>query len=359
MDVNEAVVAAVSDAKLDDKSDVVLVNDPACAANTGIEISQVPPIAKVPPTRLIAVVPLAAVKVPPQVLVAAGVAAISKPVGNVLVNPIPVTAIAPPLLSMLKSRVEVSPWFNDGGVNVCVKTKGTSVDVSDTAGAVAVAMFDVMLNEGLVNEPASVERSVTMMSHVDAAANVPPDKLITPDSATAVTVPQVLDRPLGVSTTKPVGKVSVKAIEDSSIALAVLSTLIVATVDSPCKTVAGVNVLTKPGAVAGVTVRPTAATVAVSANDVTSKLGLVSVPASIARTSKVTIQLPPTAMSDSAATSEPVPGAPVSVDVQVADADDGSAITRPAGKTSVNDTEGSAIKFALLSIVMVMVLFSP
>jgi hypothetical protein len=45
------------------------------------------------------------------------------------------------------------------------------------------------------------------------AASVPADKLMLPDPATAVAVPpQVLFKALGVATTKPAGRLSVKAI---------------------------------------------------------------------------------------------------------------------------------------------------
>jgi len=45
------------------------------------------------------------------------------------------------------------------------------------------------------------------------AANVPPERLMLPEPATAVAVPpQVLFKALGVATTRPAGKLSVKAI---------------------------------------------------------------------------------------------------------------------------------------------------
>ena len=44
------------------------------------------------------------------------------------------------------------------------------------------------------------------------AASVPADRLTMPEAAVAVVVPpQVLDKPLGVATTRPAGKVSVNA----------------------------------------------------------------------------------------------------------------------------------------------------
>src|SRR5260221_2169845 len=55
---------------------------------------------------------------------------------------------------------------------------------------------------------------VTLMDNVHEAltATVPPDRLTDPEPATAVAVPpHVLDSPFGVATTKPAGRVSVKA----------------------------------------------------------------------------------------------------------------------------------------------------
>src|SRR5258708_7166556 len=61
--------------------------------------------------------------------------------------------------------------------------------------------------------PAVVPCTFTETVHEALAASVPPDKLTEPEPATAVAVPpQVLLRLLGVATTSPAGRLSVKAI---------------------------------------------------------------------------------------------------------------------------------------------------
>ena len=61
--------------------------------------------------------------------------------------------------------------------------------------------------------PAVVPVTLTETVQVALAASVPPERLMLPDPATAVAVPpQVLFRPFGVATTRPAGKLSVKAI---------------------------------------------------------------------------------------------------------------------------------------------------
>src|SRR6185369_9154641 len=60
--------------------------------------------------------------------------------------------------------------------------------------------------------PAVVPWTLTETVQLALAANVPPVRLMLPDPATAVAVPpQVLFNPLGVATTRPAGKLSVKA----------------------------------------------------------------------------------------------------------------------------------------------------
>src|SRR6476661_5726639 len=60
--------------------------------------------------------------------------------------------------------------------------------------------------------PAVVPWTLTETVQLALAANVPAERLMLPDPATAVAVPpQVLFNPLGVATTKPAGKLSVNA----------------------------------------------------------------------------------------------------------------------------------------------------
>src|SRR5258708_20195776 len=60
--------------------------------------------------------------------------------------------------------------------------------------------------------PAVVPVTFTDNVHEALIASVPPDRLTVPEPATAVAVPpQVLLNPLGVATTRPAGRLSVKA----------------------------------------------------------------------------------------------------------------------------------------------------
>ena len=60
--------------------------------------------------------------------------------------------------------------------------------------------------------PAVVPVTLTETVQLALAANVPAERLMLPDPATAVAVPpQVLFNPLGVATTKPAGRLSVNA----------------------------------------------------------------------------------------------------------------------------------------------------
>src|SRR5882724_10301508 len=92
-----------------------------------------------------------------------------------------------------------------------------------TGGATTVILAVEMV---LVNPPTSVEVAVTLLLFTpavvpvtfreivqDAAgARVAPDRLTVPEPATAVAVPlHVLVNPLGVVTTNPAGRLSVKA----------------------------------------------------------------------------------------------------------------------------------------------------
>ena len=65
--------------------------------------------------------------------------------------------------------------------------------------------------------PAVVPVTLTETVQLALAASVPPERLMLPEPATAVAVPpQVLFNPLGVATTNPAGRLSVKAIPVSA-----------------------------------------------------------------------------------------------------------------------------------------------
>src|SRR5260370_42439979 len=68
--------------------------------------------------------------------------------------------------------------------------------------------------------PAVVLVTFTATVHEALNASVPPDRLTVPDPATAVAAPpQVLVSPFGVATTKPAGRLSVKATPVTGMAL--------------------------------------------------------------------------------------------------------------------------------------------
>jgi hypothetical protein len=75
-------------------------------------------------------------------------------------------------------------------------------------GPLSVALITPVV---LFFTPVVVPVTFTEMLHELLDATVPALKLTDPEPATAVAVPQVLLRPLGVATTNPVGKLSVKA----------------------------------------------------------------------------------------------------------------------------------------------------
>ncbi len=151
---------------------------------------------------------------PGQLLVKfAGVATMS-PAGRLSVNATPFSV----KLALVLERVKV---------RLVVPFRG--IVAAPKALAIVGGLMTVMLAEAVlpVSPPASVAvtlplvlfctPSVTPVTftatvHVELRATVPPERLIEPDPATAVTEPeQVLVRPLGVATASPAGRLSVKA----------------------------------------------------------------------------------------------------------------------------------------------------
>ena len=215
----------MSDAKLDVKALVVLVKLPAVKAWTGTTISQVLAAEIVPPASSRSVVLDTPVNVPLQVFVIAGVAATTKPVGKVLVKATAVTSIEPALLSMAKVNKDVSPWFIDAGANTCVQVNGRSTDVNvSVTAAVSDAKSEVNALEVLVNVPDSTARTGISISQRSPAKIDPASSSSACVPATAVNVPlQVLTDAGVLATSRPAGKVLVKATVPTSIDPAVLS----------------------------------------------------------------------------------------------------------------------------------------
>jgi len=168
----------------------------------------------VAPARLMDDEPAAAVAVPPQLLLRLFGEATTNPEGSASANEIPESDMPGFGFSMVK-KMEIVPFSATllALKNLLIVGASAAVTVS-----VALEVFPA---------PPSVEVTVTVLFLVPAvvavtlterlqeapAANVIPDKLTDDEPLTAETTPlQLLLNPFGVATTRPVGRLSVKAI---------------------------------------------------------------------------------------------------------------------------------------------------
>src|SRR5689334_1461971 len=191
---------------------VVLFCVPAAMPVTFTENVQELLAAIVPPLRLITFVPAVAVIVPaPQVPVRPFGVETTRPAGSVSLKPTPVSAVVVLLFWMVKVS-EVEPFSGiDAAPNALIMTGGP-VTVIEAFDVLPVpASVDVTWTL-LFFTPAVVPCTFTEIVQLALAANVPAERLMLPDPATAVAVPpQVLFNALGVATTNPAGRLSVNA----------------------------------------------------------------------------------------------------------------------------------------------------
>ncbi len=186
-------------------------------------------------------------------------------------------------------------------------------------------------------------------------ASVPPERLIDPDPATAVAVPpQVLVSPLGVATTRPAGRLSVKATPVSGIVLAAGLVIVKLSEVEPFSAMAAApNDLVMVGGVAtlmlAVAVLPVPPLV-----EVTLPVVLTKFPEAVAVMLTVRVQVLLAAMVPPVSEMLPEPATAVAVPPQVLVRPLGVATTRPAGSVSVNATPVSATALAA-GLVMVKV----
>ncbi len=152
------------------------------------------------------------VSVPPQTVAVAF--ATVKPVGSVSVNATPVraTAFAAGFVMVKVSEVVAFSAMLVGLKALAMDGGATTLMLAEAVPPVPPSV-EVTLPVVLFLVPAVVPVTFTLNVQVPPAAIVPPERLIAPEPATAVTVPapQVPVRPFGVETTRPVGKVSLKA----------------------------------------------------------------------------------------------------------------------------------------------------
>src|SRR5882724_622054 len=194
--------------------------------------------------------------------------------------------------------------------------------------------------------PAVVPVTFTDNVHEALTATVPPDRLTDPEPATAVAVPpHVLVRPFGVATTKPAGRLSVNATPVSATPAFGFVMVKVSEVEPFSGIVAAPNALLIVGGAA--TVRLADAVLPVPPFvEVTFPVVLFFTPEVVPVTFAVSVQVLLTAIVPPVSEMLPEPATAVAVPPHVLVKPFGVAITRPAGKASVNATPVSATAFA-------------
>jgi hypothetical protein len=194
---------------------VVLSFCPAVAPVTFTTIVHDPLDARVPPDRPIEPLPAVAVVVPLHVFVRPFGVETTKPAGNGSVNATPDWAS---VLELFRVKVRLVDAFN--GMLAAPKAfeivgGPTTVSTALFEAAPVPPSVEVTAPVVLVFCPPVVPVMFTTMLQEPLAASVPPDRLIVPAPAVAVTVPPHEPvRPFGVATIMPAGSGSVKAMPD-------------------------------------------------------------------------------------------------------------------------------------------------
>ena len=201
-------------ASADVTAPVVLFFVPALVPVTLTAKLHVALAANVAPIRLRPFAPaVAVIAPPPQLPVRPFGVATTKPEGSVSVNPIPLRELFPFGFETLNVS-EVVPFSAMDVVPNALPMVGGASTVSVAVllvapGPVSVALIAPVV---LVLTPAVVPVTFTTMMQEPLAASVPPERLMEPEPAAAVTAPPHTPvRPFGLETTSPEGKLSVKA----------------------------------------------------------------------------------------------------------------------------------------------------
>ena len=198
--------------------------------------------------------------------------------------------------------------------------------------------------------PSVVESvTLTLTAQVPAMAIVPPVNDTVPEPAVAATVeppPQVLVTPGVAATTRPPGNVSVKATPVSASVLAPgLARLKVNVLVTPSAIVVGPNTLVRVGGVAALRLADAVFPVPPLV-ELTARVVLLKVPAIVAVTFTVIVQLAFALTPPPISTTLVEPAVAVTVPPQLSTSPLGVATTRFAGKLSVNPRPASAAAFA-------------
>jgi hypothetical protein len=190
---------------------VVFVNDPGVLPVTFTLKLQFAPAAIVPPLRLSAPDPAAAVIVPAQELANPFGVAIVIPVGNVSVNATPVNATEFAAGFVIVKLSEDVPFGEIAiGLNALAIEGGAMTEIEAVAVPPAPPSVEVTFPVTLFCVPATIPVTLTEKVHDALAARFAPDKLTAPPPCAAVIVPppQLPVSPLGVETTNPPGSTS-------------------------------------------------------------------------------------------------------------------------------------------------------
>src|SRR5215470_10779251 len=174
-----------------------------------------------PPDRLMLVLFAAAVTVPPQVLLTPGVLATCNPLVSVSLNATPFSALVLAAgLVMVKVTVVVPFREMLAAPNALLMVGGATIFTRAVLLARPVPpSVELIAPVVLLASPATVPVTFTLKVHVALWATLPPERLITPVPAVAVTVPPQVLLTLGVPDTTSVavpgppltGSVSLKA----------------------------------------------------------------------------------------------------------------------------------------------------
>jgi hypothetical protein len=210
--VNVAVAVPPVPLSVEEMVPVVLTLLPLVEGVTLTDRVQDPEAATIPPVKL--TLPPAAVAVPPQLLARLSGVATTKPDGResvkaTFVRPVPALGLA-----MERVKVEVPFTVVLVGLKALVKVGAVAAFTVNEADAVLLpALLSVALTMPLrlFFTPIAVPVTFTDKVQLAEVASVPPVKLTLAEPATAVAVPpQLLVKPLGVETTMPAGRLSVK-----------------------------------------------------------------------------------------------------------------------------------------------------
>jgi len=187
-----------------------------------------PEAAIVAPERLTEFDPAVAVMVPPpQDPVSPLGVAMVKPLGNVSVKAVPLSAAAAFAFAIVKLKLDVLPAGTLDGVNDwAIEGRATTVRLADAALPVP-SFVELRVLVVLVYAPALPTETFTLNVHELPAANVAPESVTLPDPAVAVIVPPPHDpaNPFGEATVMPDGSVSVNASPVAAVELSVFVTV--------------------------------------------------------------------------------------------------------------------------------------